>query len=88
MTAGTSRELDYLRNRLADRMDEHTPEDWSPAFLVALLALFDLHFAEGGCLLNGPPGPQRADGRRAMVRKAFLELTEEVAGDIDQDVRS
>jgi hypothetical protein len=44
----TSRELDYLRNQLADRMDAHPLQEWSPAFVVAMTALFDLHFAEGG----------------------------------------
>jgi hypothetical protein len=38
----------YLRNQLASRIEAHPPDDWSPAFLMALTAVFDLHFAEGG----------------------------------------
>jgi|KBSSwiStaDraftv2_1062776.scaffolds.fasta_scaffold03943_3 hypothetical protein len=44
----TSRELDRLHHQLADRFDEHPPKEWSPALVSALIALFDLHFAEGG----------------------------------------
>jgi len=46
--AGTAMNINYLRNQLADRMDAHPAEDWSPAFVAAMTALFDLHFAEGG----------------------------------------
>jgi hypothetical protein len=40
--------LGAMRNQLADLMDAHPPEEWSPAFVSALLAVFELHFAEGG----------------------------------------
>jgi hypothetical protein len=41
-------DMEYLRNQLADRCDAHPPEDWSPALIMAIIGVFDLHFAEGG----------------------------------------
>jgi hypothetical protein len=41
-------ELGAMRNYLADLIEAHGPEEWSPAFVSALTALFELHFAEGG----------------------------------------
>jgi hypothetical protein len=40
--------LSYLRNRFCDQLDVHPMQDWSPALLSAMIALVDLHFAEGG----------------------------------------
>lgn len=42
------RSLNDLRNRLADCIEKHPPEDWSPELLDAFIAVMDLHFAEGG----------------------------------------
>jgi hypothetical protein len=41
-------DIGYPRNQLADRLDACQLEDWTLEFVVAMIALFDLHFAEGG----------------------------------------
>jgi hypothetical protein len=35
--------IEYLRNELLDRMDAQHFDDWSPALLRALIAVFDLN---------------------------------------------
>jgi hypothetical protein len=35
--------IDYLRRELLDRVDARPFEDWSPALLRALIAVFDLN---------------------------------------------
>ena len=35
--------IEYLRGRLLDRVDAQPFEDWSPALLRALIAVFDLN---------------------------------------------
>lgn len=35
--------IDYLRAELLDRVDAQPFEDWSPALLRALIAVFDLN---------------------------------------------
>jgi hypothetical protein len=41
--------IEYLRNQCADRLDALGEDDFSsPAFMSAMIALIDLHFAEGG----------------------------------------
>jgi len=35
--------IEHLRGELFDRMDAHPFEDWSPALLRALIAVFDLN---------------------------------------------
>ena len=37
--------IDYLRCELFDRMDAQPFDDWSPALLRALIAVFDLNGA-------------------------------------------
>jgi hypothetical protein len=41
-----------LRHELADRLDEHPVRQWSPPFLRAVIALFDLDESP-----QGPPAP-------------------------------
>ncbi len=36
-------DLEYLRCELLDRLDVHPFDDWSPALLRALIAVFDLN---------------------------------------------
>jgi len=36
-------EIEYLRCELLDRFDAHPFDDWSPALLRALIAVFDLN---------------------------------------------
>ena len=35
-------DIEYLRCELLDRVDAHPFDDWSPALLRALIAVFDL----------------------------------------------
>ncbi|HZC51768.1 MAG TPA: hypothetical protein VE441_04630 [Mycobacterium sp.] len=35
-------DLEYLRCEVLDRIDAHPFEDWSPALLRAMIAVFDL----------------------------------------------
>ena len=35
-------DIEYLRGELLDRVDAHPFDDWSPALLRALIAVFDL----------------------------------------------
>ena len=48
----TARELEYLRNQLADRMDELPPEEWSVPLVQALISVFDLYIQEA--ISQGP----------------------------------
>jgi hypothetical protein len=34
--------IEYLRREVLDRIDAHPLDDWSPALLRAVIALFDL----------------------------------------------
>jgi hypothetical protein len=43
-----SGDLDYLQGQFCDRITVYPMQDWSPALLAAVIALLDLHFAEGG----------------------------------------
>ncbi|WP_175879842.1 hypothetical protein [Mycobacterium sp. IS-2888] len=36
-------DIEYLRREVLDRIDAHPFEDWSPALLRALIAVFDLN---------------------------------------------
>lgn len=38
--------IEYLRGELLDRMDAQPFDDWSPALLRALIAVFDLNGVE------------------------------------------
>lgn len=38
-----SPDIDYLRDQVLDRLDAQPFEDWSPALLRALIAIFDLN---------------------------------------------
>ncbi|GLE53902.1 hypothetical protein [Mycobacterium montefiorense] len=35
--------IDYLRHQVLARIDAHPLEDWSPAMLRAMIAVFDLN---------------------------------------------
>jgi hypothetical protein len=54
MSTGMSPEVEWLRHALADRMDVLPPEDWSPGFIKAMIALFDLYI---GDQLHERPAP-------------------------------
>jgi hypothetical protein len=58
------RELDRLRGQLADLVDMHPPEDWSPALLRAVNGVLELHLAELGF---GSPAPVLALVRSSMA---------------------
>jgi hypothetical protein len=49
-----SPDIEYLRNQLADRLDEHPVRKWSPGFIKAVTALLDLYI---GDQLNERPAP-------------------------------
>jgi hypothetical protein len=46
MSVDMSPETESLRHALADRMDVLPPEDWSPGFIKAMTALFDLYIGD------------------------------------------
>ncbi|WP_156747872.1 hypothetical protein [Mycobacterium sp. E3198] len=53
-------DIEYLRGEVLDRMDAHPFDDWSPALLRALIAVFEL---------NGvTPAPARRGFRPYLVR--------------------
>lgn len=45
-------DLEYLRNELADRMEAHQPEEWSPGLIRILIAAFDAYL--GHDMLDRP----------------------------------
>ncbi len=52
--------IEYLRSEVLDRMDAQPFDDWSPALLRALIAVFDL---------NGvTPAPAQRSFRPHLVR--------------------
>jgi hypothetical protein len=48
MTNAQPHDLGRLRRQLADLMDVHPCEDWSPALLSAVIAVVELYVVEGG----------------------------------------
>lgn len=47
-------ETNYLRNALADRLDVHPFQEWSPAVLKTVTALLDMYVADA---LQDKPAP-------------------------------
>ena len=63
MSIDISPETERLRHELADRLDVHPVEDWSPGFIKAVTALLDLYI---GDQLSLDPPTGRSDWYRVL----------------------
>ena len=57
MPTNPTSELERLRAALADRLDAHPPQQWSPKLLAAVVAVIDVEY-------DSPPPSQQPGLRR------------------------
>lgn len=73
----TAHDIEYLRHRLADRLDEHPVREWSAPLLTAVIGLLDAHAISVEMALHS------SKPRLRLVDVAAVEALAEV---IDQGV--